>query len=722
MTNNLLPTAFDGENVSSENASLKEQLRLLQSALEVETQARQTAEARLRELEQQQEQKTRQQETKQQGEAALGDTFHYLQAMLDNVEASIVACDTNGQLIFSNRCARQWRGLPNATVPIDYLAQHHDTFYIDGSPIVNIDDYPLVRAFKGETLRDYQFEIRPANAPHRVLEVNSQPLIDAAGRKLGAVSVARDITAQKQIEKELRQSQARLAVLLANLPVIIFALDAKGVFTFSDGQGLRVLGVAPGAVVGVSAFELYQDYPEIIENIRLTLSGQGDGHWQSNVDGKIFETQCRPLFDERGRICGLTGVFLDLTAQKNVESALRESEQRFRAALDGSLDAFYILQSVRDTNGEIEDFVFVEVNALGARLVSRTREEIIGQKFCELFPFNRDNGIFDGHVRVVKTRMPIEKEFPVAASDVRASWVRHQVVPLGDGVAITARDITERKHSEERLQEYTKLLEASNHELENFAYVASHDLQEPLRKIRAFGDRLAHKNADELSPEALDSIARMQSAAQRMQQLLEDLLTYSRLATRTRPFAPVNLNKIAQEVAASFRDEVERSGAQITIGDLPTIQGDNEQIRQLFCNLFDNALKFRREGVTPLIEVRGTSIEMSPDAMSPDQSSTGKAAYCLEIKDNSMGFDEKYLDRIFAPFQRLHAQGVYEGNGIGLALCRKIAERHDGNITAHSTPNQGSTFIVTLPQNVATTSVATTSVATTEDARSEGKL
>ena len=290
-----------------------------------------------------------------------------------------------------------------------------------------------------------------------------------------------------------------------------------------------------------------------------------------------------------------------------------------------------------------------------------------------------------------KPECRLKKSFRWKRATCARRWVRHQVVPLGDGIAITARDITEHKRSEERLKEYTRLLEDSNRELENFAYVASHDLQEPLRKIRAFGDRLAGKNASELSPEARDSIARMQSAAQRMQHLLDDLLTYSRLTTQKRPFMPLVLDKIAHQSAATFRALIQSSGAQIIIEELPILHGDEEQIRQLFCNLLDNALKFRRENVAPQIRIRGALIEAA------NNSSTGKAECRLEIEDNGIGFEEKYLDRIFTPFQRLHGRETFAGNGIGLALCRRIAERHKGHITARSTPNQGSTFIVTLP-------------------------
>ena len=267
--------------------------------------------------------------------------------------------------------------------------------------------------------------------------------------------------------------------------------------------------------------------------------------------------------------------------------------------------------------------------------------------------------------------------------DVSISISPVSEVNVQEGAVVIARDIRERKRAEEELHSAMRRLEQSNRELEDFAYVASHDLQEPLRKIQAFGDRLKAKHAEELPPQGRDYIDRMQAAAKRMQILINDLLSFSRVTTKAQPFVAVDLGVVAREVAHDLELRAHEAGGEISIGELPSIDADPLQMRQLLQNLASNALKFHREGVPPRVEIRG---EMD----------NGTRARIV-VADNGIGFDEKYAERIFTMFERLHGRGSYEGTGIGLAICRKIAERHGGEIAARSTPGQGSTFIVTLP-------------------------
>ncbi len=242
------------------------------------------------------------------------------------------------------------------------------------------------------------------------------------------------------------------------------------------------------------------------------------------------------------------------------------------------------------------------------------------------------------------------------------------------------------------LRVFSAKLEVSNRELEEFASVASHDLQEPLRKVQAFGDRLKVKSGPSLSDEGRDYLERMQNAAGRMQKLINDLLTFSRVTSKGQPFVPVNLPVIADEVMSDLETRIERTQGRIEIGDLPTIDADPLQMRQLFQNLIGNALKFHRKDVPPVVHISSTIINRRDETTATDE------PYCqIMVADNGIGFDEKYLDRIFSVFQRLHARSEYEGTGVGLAVCRRIVERHHGTITAESTPGQGSTFIVTLP-------------------------
>jgi signal transduction histidine kinase len=257
------------------------------------------------------------------------------------------------------------------------------------------------------------------------------------------------------------------------------------------------------------------------------------------------------------------------------------------------------------------------------------------------------------------------------------------------------REIAERKQAEEALERQAQELARSNAELESFAYIASHDLQEPLRKVVAFGDRLQAKYGETLGEQGRDYLERMQSAAARMQALINALLTYSRVTTKAQPFVLIDLDRVAREVVSDLETRIEQLGGRVEVGDLPTVDADPMQMRQLLQNLIGNALKFHREDEAPVVKIRAERLNGREGGAAGG--SSGDAWYRIMVEDNGIGFDEKYLDQIFQVFQRLHGRSEYEGSGIGLATCRKIMERHGGSITARSAPGQGATFIVTLP-------------------------
>lgn len=249
--------------------------------------------------------------------------------------------------------------------------------------------------------------------------------------------------------------------------------------------------------------------------------------------------------------------------------------------------------------------------------------------------------------------------------------------------------IDERKRAQNRLNQQAVELKNSNAELEQFAYVASHDLQEPLRKIRAFGDRLQSKCGDTLDEQGRDYVTRMQSAAGRMQKLIESLLTFSRVSSNKQPLVPVDLNEVSQEVISDLETRIQESGGTVRILDLPTLDADPIQIHQLLQNLIGNGIKYRHEDTAPVIEV---SAEITAHG-----GVAGGSSCRIQVRDNGIGFDPEFADQIFGIFQRLHGRGEYEGTGVGLAICRKIAERHGGTISAEGRPGEGATFTVVLP-------------------------
>jgi signal transduction histidine kinase len=266
------------------------------------------------------------------------------------------------------------------------------------------------------------------------------------------------------------------------------------------------------------------------------------------------------------------------------------------------------------------------------------------------------------------------------------------------------RDMAEALHvAAQKEHSYRELLEqraadlvVANRELQEFASVASHDLQEPLRKIQAFGDRLQQKCGQALDEQGREYLARMQHAAARMSTLIDDLLTFSRVTTRALPFQRVDLAEVAREVVCDLEGRLQQTNGSVELGALAVIDGDPVQMRQLLQNLIGNALKFHKPGEQPVVQVEA-DVMSDPSALSVANGVPSGPVCRLTVRDNGIGFDEKYLDRIFNVFQRLHGRSEFEGTGMGLAICRKIVERHRGRITAQSSPGNGATFLVTLP-------------------------
>jgi two-component system sensor kinase FixL len=378
----------------------------------------------------------------------------------------------------------------------------------------------------------------------------------------------------------------------------------------------------------------------------------------------------------------------EVAERMRTEEALHTSEALFRAISEQMPDALFLL-ALDDPQVPAK---IIYANEAAARTHGYTLEEMIGRSITFLDdPATAEKA--PDHIKRLLTGETVLTEgahqrkdgsvFPVEITSRKIEYGGRSVVLAID------RDITERIQAQEGLQTYAAQLERSNRELHDFLSIASHDLQEPLRKVQTFGNRLQARYSDALDQRGRDYLARMGDTAARMQALINALQTYLEITTRPYAFVPVDMSEVARQVVSDLKTHIELVSGRVEMNDLPTVEADPAQMRQLLQNLIYNALKFKREDVPPLVKIYA-KVESAGTA-----SNNG---HChILVEDNGIGFDEKYLDRIFQVFQRLHGRGEYEGTGIGLATCRKIVERHGGNITARSAPGQGATFIVTLP-------------------------
>jgi PAS domain S-box-containing protein len=383
----------------------------------------------------------------------------------------------------------------------------------------------------------------------------------------------------------------------------------------------------------------------------------------------------------------------ELARQRNAET-----EAVFEAINDAVL--------IYDTNMNVQRVNSMFIPTYGFDPVNLNVREIIQRTQCR-WPDGRPFRFEEQPTpRALRGETVLNQHFLITRPNGVEMALETSSGPLRSGDDITGtvtvwHDITERKQMEEdlrrsrdelelRVQErttelnsYMAKLERSNQALQDFASIASHDMQEPLRKVISFGNMLRQKCGDSLEQSGNDYLNRMLDATERMQSLLTGLLEYSRVTTTTESFKEVDLSELISEVLSDLEVRIIKTGGEVHVGTLPVISADPTQMRQLFQNLIGNALKFHKQGEKPMVQVRSVC-------------NTDSGCQII-LEDNGIGFEEQYLDRIFAPFQRLHGRSEYEGTGKGLAICKKIVERHGGSITATSTPGKGTAFIINLP-------------------------
>lgn len=382
---------------------------------------------------------------------------------------------------------------------------------------------------------------------------------------------------------------------------------------------------------------------------------------------------------------GLLVIFKDVTDRIQTNLQVENQANLLQQVFNASIFSINLYEAIRDDLGTIIDFRITLCNEAARRLaLENYGYDTTGHTWLSVLPIGRHSVLFQDKVKVVESGQPLRVTRYYANID---RWFDSSMVKLNDGLVATFLDVTEHKRLTERL-------ERSNQSLEQFAYVAAHDLQEPLRKVQSFSELLSNQYKAILDDNGLDLLYRMHSATKRMQELIRDVLTYSRLSSQQVSPKVVNLNTLIADICTDLDTTIREKSAVITIHPLPVILGDSTQIRQLFYNLLSNSLKFTQK--TPQITFdasRITGTQLPNELML----ASNREYAVISITDNGIGFDEQYRERIFLPFQRLHGRKQYAGSGIGLAICKRVVENHNGGMSVQSQPGQGTTFTVYLP-------------------------
>ena len=503
-----------------------------------------------------------------------------------------------------------------------------------------------------------------------------------------------------------------LDTILETIAALVVVMDDEGCVVRFNEACQELTGYSFDEVKGKPIWELLipdaerDAVIEVFDELRAgNFPNRHENHWQTR-DGELrtIDWSNSAIIGDDGQVELVIATGVDVTKQRSAERderklirarAARRAAEAARDSLRLSEEIFSgIVDLCADAIISIDEAQTITLFNQGAEeIFGYTADEVMDKPLSVLLP-EKARPSHAAHVREfshtpnASRRMGERREifglrkngelFPAEASiskqKIDGAWLYTAVV----------RDVTTEKEAREELRKANQELERSNSDLEHFAAVASHDLQEPLRKIRAFGERLESKYKADLPSRGRDYLERMQNAAGRMSNLIDDLLAFSRVTTRAKPFETMEVADVVQGVVTDLEVRIEQSKGRVDIGDLPRLDADPMQIRLLFQNLIGNALKFHRPDVPPVVEV-GT------EQCDEDQC-------VMYVQDNGTGFDEKYLDRIFDVFQRLHGRGTYEGTGMGLAICRKIVERHGGTLDATSIPGEGSRFVVTLPR------------------------
>jgi PAS domain S-box-containing protein len=559
----------------------------------------------------------------------------------------------------------------------------------------------------------------------------AMPVKNEAGEISLWVGTATDINARKQAEEILKRNESKLRSVIAAAPAAIGLFIGKDlVIEMPNKAFIDIVGKGPD-IEGKPLREVMpelvtenQPYLDILDDVFTkgemfqSLASQVKIVKQGVMTDNFYNITYTPLFNSQGEVYAILDIAVDVTEQVRIKEAIEKSEQNLRNVILKAPVAMCIFKG--------PDFVVEAANERMIEFWGKTSNDIMGKPIFEGLQEARGQGFEELLQRVYTTGetysapgVPVKLPRDGNTELVFVNFVYEAYRDPGGtiaGIIAVATEVTEQilaqqkieeqvvartrelAQANESLQKINQELKRSNINLEEFAYAASHDLKEPVRKIHFFSDRLKHSLHNKLTEEETRYFQRMEAASRRMGSLIEDLLSFSQVSLRPRVFEDVDMNRLIEFVLADLDLEIEQKKARIEVGELFTMKGHQRQLQQAFQNLVGNALKYSQPGVPPEIRIscqvkNGRDIDLPLSAEEKE-----KNFHILEIADNGIGFEEKDSDRIFNVFTRLHGNSEYLGTGIGLSIVRKVIENHHGYVSAKSKPGQGSVFTVIFPE------------------------
>jgi PAS domain S-box-containing protein len=614
----------------------------------------------------------------------LNDVRGRLAAIVENSTDSIGFSSLDDRMQFINPAGRRMLGFdPDEEVTTRTATDFFSPEY--HSALLN--DIFLTQDATGSWQGEIVLRHLKTGAPIPV-HMNSGLLRDGEGRVIGRMAICRDLREQKRRSGELDAIGRRFQHLTNAMSHMVWIAKAEGDVVYFNERWTEYTGQPNESALGWGFSE--RIHPDDVDALktRWTAARQAGGDLEiehrlrgKSGDYRWFLGRAQPVLDAEHRVIEWFGTCTDIHDQKQALQAARRSEAEFRA----------LFESAGTGNAKVDakTRTFLRVNKRFADLLGYTVEELTGKPVSEISHpdhHSSDQAFMQDAIDGKRDSWTIEKRY--IRKDGRVIWtiLSATVVRGAGGEALYSvgviQDITQKKEYEAQLLEAAGTMAQSNDDLERFAFVASHDLQEPLRKVSTYTSLLFEKHGAALGDDAKRYMEQVTGSVERMRELINDLLDYSRLTRPAGKTEAVDLEKTLSDVLNDLEVPIRESGAVVTSGALPTVNGSPTQLNQVFQNLIGNAIKFRGAGA-PRIRVDA--------AESP-------AIWTISISDNGIGIEPEHQSRIFGSFERLHPRHEYPGSGIGLATCKKIVEQHGGRIGVRSTPGAGSTFFFTLPR------------------------
>jgi PAS domain S-box-containing protein len=615
----------------------------------------------------------------------------HLQAIIDALPVGLWVVDATGNMVFINDIAHKiWGGVIPCSQSVEDYHLYKAWWPATGEAIT-AENMPLARALRGETILGIEIDYERFDGIRGVQLVSSAPIKISDGTIIGAVALVQDITERKRAEQALREREANLKIteaieskrqqlfdILETLPIMICLLTPDYYVAFANRSFREKFGESGGKCCYEYCFGLTKPC-EFCESYKVLETGQPH-HWEVNgPDGSVIEAYDFPFTDFDGSPLILE-MDIDVTEHKKAKEALRLSNTYNRSLIEASLDPLVTI----GYDGRITD-----VNEVTEQVTGYSRDELIGTDFTNYF--TEPEKAKEGYQEVFKEGLISDYELEIQHKDGSIIPVLYNASVYQDesgkviGVFAAARDITTLKKAEEVLKLNLAELSRSNEELEQFAYISSHDLQEPLRMIKSYLQLLQRRYQGNLDEKANKYIHFAVDGASRMQDLINDLLEYSRVGTENKEPESIYCEVILNKVLSGIKTVIKENDATISHDHLPEVMADSTQIGQVFQNLIINGIKFHGEE-TPKIHISAEKKENY---------------WVFSVQDNGIGIDPQYSERIFEIFKRLNSRDRYPGTGVGLAICKKIIERQGGCIWVESELGKGSTFYFTLPINPA---------------------